>query len=45
MNQFDFTLPKNRGNYEGLKKSLRTVISIGIPFLIGLLIVANPLGL
>ena len=43
MNQFDFTIPKNRGNYEGLKKSLRTTTSISIPFLIGLLIVADPL--
>lgn len=41
-NQFDFTHTKNRGNYEGIKKSLRTTISIGIPIFIGSLIVALP---
>lgn len=41
-NQFDFTHTKNRGNYEGIKKSLRTSISIGIPVVIGSMIVALP---
>lgn len=43
-NQFDFTLPKNRWNYEWLKKSIRTAISIGVPIFIGGVVTLNPLG-
>ncbi len=42
-NQFDFTVPKNRGNYEWIKKSIRTAVSIGVPLFIGALITWNPL--
>lgn len=29
--QFDLTIPKNRGNYEWLKKSLRTTVALLVP--------------
>lgn len=41
-NQFDFTHQKNRWNYEGIKKSLRTWVSLGVPVVIGTLIVILP---
>lgn len=44
-NQFDFTVPKNRWNYEWLKKSIRTWVSIGVPLFIWSLIAINPLGM
>jgi len=41
-NQFDFTHQKNRWNYEWIKKSFRTGISLWVPLIIGFLIVALP---
>ena len=39
--QFDLTLPKNRGNFEWLKKSLRTVVTLIVPILAGSIITLN----
>jgi len=40
-NQFDLTIPKNRGNFEWWKKTLRTINAIITPALIGWLISLN----
>lgn len=41
-NQFDFTHQKNRWNYEGVKKSFRTGVSLWVPLVIWFLIIALP---
>ncbi len=40
-NQFDLTVPKNRGNYEWWKKTFRTVNALVTPVLIGAVISQN----
>jgi len=40
-NQFDLTVPKNRWNFEGWKKTLRTINSLVTPILIGYIISVN----
>jgi len=44
-NQFDFTLPKNRGNYEGIKKFLRTANTLLTPIIVGAIISYNYAGM
>jgi len=41
-NQFDFTHQKNRWNYEWIKKSCRTWVSLWVPLIIWFLIVSMP---
>jgi len=41
INEFDFTNPKNRWNFQWLKKSIKNIISIVIPALVWILIWIN----